>query len=207
MRIRPISQDDIPKVVETMVSSFMKDELYSYFIAENDKREKVLRLFMKFRLKFGIKNGIVKVTDDCNGVAIWISPNAKMKPTDLIFLGGITALLTCNSNERKRILSFNNYSEQIVETCVQQPYWYLSPICVSEEFQGKGYGKSLILDGLKDINLSEAPCFLETQSDKNKSIYEKFKFECVSATNVPEAYIMNYGMIYNFTHDEYNNDN
>lgn len=202
MKIRPISQDDIPKVVETMVSSFMKDELYSYFITENNKREKFLRLFMKFRLKFGIKNGIVKVTDDCNGVSIWISPNVKMKPTDLILLGGITALLKCNSKERKRILSFNNYSEQIVGVCLQQPYWYLSPICVAEEFQGKGYGKSLIMDGLKNIDLSTIPCFLETQSDKNKSIYEKFQFECISSTKVPETDIMNYCMIYNCTHNE-----
>lgn len=196
MKIRSLSKNDISKVVETMVSGFSNDDLYKYFIPDDHERKKFLKQFMKFRLKFGEKNGEAYVTDDCNGIAIWITPYHEMAPKDLIFLGGFTALLKCRPEERKRIMDFNNYSSKIMKSCIQQPYWHLSPICVSHDFQGKGYGKALLTYGLNRIEEDSKQCFLETQSLKNKIIYEKYKFKCISSTQVEGTNINHFGMIY-----------
>ena len=197
MKILEITNNDanIHLVVQTMAEAFSSDPLYHYFIEEEVTRVKFLKQFMKFRLMYGLKHGKVFVSEDYKSVAIWISPNHKMSPVGLLVCGGLKGLLSCSSTERKRIMEFNSFADKILAQNIKQPYWLLSPICVAPSCQGRGYGKELIVHGLNFIDQIQYPCVLETQSDKNKSIYEKYGFQVLCCTNHPGSGTNHYLMI------------
>lgn len=195
MVLRPIQKEDRPQVLETMCAAFQDDVLYACFFPDAERRRRFLKRFMAFRLKFGIQNGVVTVTDDCAGVAIWLRPGTVMKPADLILKGGLGALLLHgNSEERKRVISFNNWTEQIQKQVISAPFWHLSPICVLPSAQGCGLGGELMRTGLVMVSESGFPCYLETQSESNKTFYEHFGFVCEDESPVPNATLSSYAM-------------
>lgn len=109
MKIRQIEKNDAANVIISMCRAFKADPLYSYFIEDEKTRDEFLKLFMSFRLKYGIKHGKVFVSDDGKGVAIWIKPNHKMSPVNLIMCGGLKAMKSCTKSQRQRIMTFNNF--------------------------------------------------------------------------------------------------
>lgn len=141
-----------------------------------------------------MKYGTVLVTDDCQGVALFIPPKAEMKPKDLIFLGGAAAMMKCSGEDRDRIMAFNNYADQVFADSVTVPHWRISPICVSTKFQGKGYGSALLKKGLETV-VKNDPCFLETQSKDNEGYYAKFGFTTVSDSVIPGTGIPHIAMV------------
>lgn len=195
MNIREYQHNDLNKIINTMCDAFLEDGLYKYFIEDEIQRMNFLKQFMKFRLSFGLKKGKVFVSEDCEGVVILIKPNKKMSIVDLIRCGGMKAILTCDSAQRKKIMNFNSFVDAHTHKNIKQPYWHISPICVSTQKQGNGYGSALIqysLDYIKD----ECPCFLETQHPRNVSFYKKCGFQLVSDVKLPDVNIRNYAMIY-----------
>lgn len=193
--IRLITKQDVPKVVRTMADSFQQEDLYTYFLPDEGQRAAFLEKFMLFRLKFGMKYGTVLVTDDCQGVAVFLPPENKMKPKDLLLLGGASAMMSCDKEARQRIMNFNNYADEACAACIQAPHWHISPICVSPAFQGKGYGSALMAYGNEHVITPGTPCFLETQSAKNEGFYIKFGFVKQSSTTVPNSTLPHITMV------------
>ena len=111
MKIREYRPEDFDKVLRVMCDAFSKDRLYEYFIEDHAQRQNFLNLFMKFRLRFGVKKGQFFVTDDVEGVIILLRPNETMSPADLIRYGGLKAMLSCGSAQRKRIMVFNTFAD------------------------------------------------------------------------------------------------
>jgi len=58
----------------------------------------------------------------------------------------------------------------------QEPHWHIGPIGVRPELQGKGVGKSLLATFLTTVDEREGPAFLETDVDRNVTLYESFGF-------------------------------
>ena len=166
--IRAFQKSDTAQVVATMAAAFANDALYRYFIPEDAARQSFLEKFMAFRLRYGLKYGTVLVTNDGEGVAIFLRPGHQMNPADLLVCGGLRAMLPCTKEQRDRIMGFNSFADELATKVVKQPCWHLSPICVAPESQGKGAGKALMKQGLSQLRQS---CYLETQSPENVSFY------------------------------------
>lgn len=196
MDIHECGKADVDRVVLTMCQAFVRENPYCYFIPEEKTRAEFLKKFMRFRLTFGLKKGRVFVTDDCAAVAIWIKPNRSMLPLDLIFCGGAAAILGCGKEARQRIMRFNNISDEQVGKVVAQPFWHLSPICVVPQNQGKGCGTALLRHGLEIIRNSGVPCYLETQSEKNRDFYQNNGFALMASEKLEDTEMAHYGMVY-----------
>jgi ribosomal protein S18 acetylase RimI-like enzyme len=61
-----------------------------------------------------------------------------------------------------------------------EPHWHIGPIGVHPEHQGRGVGQALIHSFLQTVDGQRRPAFLETDVDRNVSLYEKFGFEVTS---------------------------
>ena len=197
MKVRLYSPEDEQKVLDTMSKAFMDDPLYKIFVQDKANRMMFLRRFMKFRLKYGLKKGIVFVTDDCRGISVWIKPGQKMSAADVITLGGLYPMLKyCSSKERKTITDFNSFADGEREKALKTPAWHLSPIAVSPEFQNKGYGRMLMEKGMEAVKNSQTPCCLETQSSENIHFYENFGFAVKSQAVYTPADLKSYVMVF-----------
>ena len=191
--IRAFQKSDTAQVVATMAAAFANDALYRYFIPEDAARQSFLEKFMAFRLRYGLKYGTVLVTNDGEGVAIFLRPGHQMNPADLLVCGGLRAMLPCTKEQRDRIMGFNSFADELATKVVKQPCWHLSPICVAPAAQGKGVGKALLAQGLSQLR---EPCYLETQSPQNVPFYESCGFREVFRTPVPGTDMNHWGMLW-----------
>ncbi len=196
MNLREFQKRDTEQVLSTLCAAFQNDGLYAYFIEDPGARARFLRAFMRFRLKYGLKAGTVWVTDGCEGVLILIKPNQVMSPKHLLLYGGLSAMLNCTSVQRDRIMRFNSFADSQCERYIQQPFWHVSPICVSPEAQGKGLGSALLRCGLDLVRASGQPCYLETQSAKNLPFYEACGFVQAGQAEVPGSGLISCSMIF-----------
>jgi ribosomal protein S18 acetylase RimI-like enzyme len=57
-----------------------------------------------------------------------------------------------------------------------EAHWHIGPIGVRPELQGKGVGKALLKTFLTTVDEQERPAFLETDVDRNVTLYEGFGF-------------------------------
>ena len=194
--VRLFQENDRDRAVSTMVRAFANDDLYLYFIPEDGARERFLEKFMAFRLRYGLKYGMVLVADEGAGVAVFLAPGHQMSPKDLLLCGGLRAMLPCTKAQRKRIMDFNGFADDIAAQTTQQPCWHLSPICVEPASQGEGIGKALVAHGLAQMQPSGQPCYLETQSEKNVEFYRACGFRTVSRSPVPGTGMEHWGMLW-----------
>lgn len=179
-----------------MADALEKDPLYGCFIPDEEKRKAFLNGFMTFRVKYGRRAGKVFVTDDCMGVAIWLRPGRKMSPLDVLLCGGFGAMKACSKEERDRLMGFNDYADKVGEEHCSGPCWHLSPICVAPESQGKGRGTALLEHGFAFMAKEDPkPCYLETQTERNRDFYAKRGFRTVVETTVPATDIPHFGMV------------
>jgi ribosomal protein S18 acetylase RimI-like enzyme len=78
---------------------------------------------------------------------------------------------------------------------VIEPHWHLFPIAVDPEFQGKGFGSILMRPMLDRITGEGLPCYIETQKEKNLSLYEHYGFEVIHTDTIPGIDIQHWGML------------
>jgi ribosomal protein S18 acetylase RimI-like enzyme len=66
----------------------------------------------------------------------------------------------------------------------RQPHWHIGPIGVHPEFQGHGVGKALLGSFLEMVDGQRSPAYLETDVDRNVSLYEKFGFTVMARQEI-----------------------
>lgn len=73
--------------------------------------------------------------------------------------------------------AWDNYAEVHHEAVMNmRPHWYVELLGVNPNFQGCGYGKRLLSIILSAADATRHPTFLETESDFNEKIYQKYGF-------------------------------
>ncbi|MEN8806976.1 MAG: GNAT family N-acetyltransferase [Desulfobacterales bacterium] len=66
-------------------------------------------------------------------------------------------------------------------------HWHLGPVGVLPSHQGKGIGTKLLSRFCKEVEACAAPAYLETDTDTNVRLYERFGFQVVAETEILEV--------------------
>ena len=69
-------------------------------------------------------------------------------------------------------------------------HWYLASLVVAPEYQGKGFASKLVKDKLTQIDHEGLACYVETEGEKNVSMYKHFGFELLEEFNIPDTPII-----------------
>ena len=81
--------------------------------------------------------------------------------------------------------ALDKYMENKHKELVPNKHWYLVVLAVDPQHQGKGYASRLLNEMLSEIDEEGLPCYLETDGEKNVSMYQHFGFEVVDEFVVP----------------------
>ncbi len=66
----------------------------------------------------------------------------------------------------------------------KEPHWHIGPIGVDPAFQGQGVGKALLGAFLEMADEDGPPAYLETDVDRNVTLYEKFGFRVIGEADI-----------------------
>lgn len=192
-----LAPQQIPAAAEMMARAFQDDPLYGHFFPDAQGRQRILPAMFKFRLNYGLLVGEVYATSpNLESVAIWIpSQNDRMTLPRLIRTGGLGMFVAAGSDARKRMQAAIKWAGAIKAEHANFPHWHLSPIATDPAEQGKGYAGALIRAMLARLDAERTPCFLETQTERNVSIYEHYGFKTVEQAVFPGTSVNHWAML------------
>lgn len=177
-KVETLTSCDISEATQVLVEAFNDDPFVKWMIpssTENQQR----RITCIFRAAvtaacYLSRSSQVAYTPEGKivGVALW-DPPKKHKPSYFMnILEKISQRLVLKSHYKRVHHGFI----QLEEFFPKEPFWYLSYLGTSKQARGGGYGKALLLEGLKRADSGGYSCYLESSKAANIPFYERFGF-------------------------------
>lgn len=182
-RIVTPADEDIPWLIDTMLSGFVNDPLYVWLYPDLDQRRASMRATFDLMLLRGLEHGVVCCTEDRQAVAIWTPP-----ATDLLTEGDLQHWLQRLGEEAPQRVA--NAAEAMGSSAAHAPpvpHWVLHSVVVHADRQGHGLGSALLRSTLGDLDASEIPAYLESSNIRNVSAYEHLGFRVIGEVAVPDG--------------------
>ena len=92
-------------------------------------------------------------------------------------------------------MNLGHFTSELRQKNINVPYWYLSPVGVDPQHQGKGFCSQLLRPMLARCDKENVSSVLETQSKKNIELYKRYGYEIITETTIPESDIAHILMI------------
>ena len=193
-----LKNSDLQRGTDVLVRAFREDTLTHYFIPPCDNWNSLAAKYFAFRLRFGIIYGEVYASSsEIEGLAAWFTPGkSDMTNFRMIRAGGMSLSRDMGKDIIARMNMIGEYTSRMRKQHVLEPHWHLFPIAVDPEFQGKGHASTLMKPMLARIADEGLSCYLETQNEKNVSLYEHFGFEVIHTDVIPGIDMEHWGMLY-----------
>ncbi|MFW9785526.1 MAG: GNAT family N-acetyltransferase [Candidatus Heimdallarchaeota archaeon] len=168
-----LKKEDIIKAANVLVDAYSEDPVMRLVFKEDKQRYIQFKVMLKFCMKYG---DVYAPSDRIEGVMLILPyENADMTVPRIILSGGFFLSM--------KLMKFRKMFEkniEIIESVKKNldigPYIYLFVIGVKQEFQGKGFGGKMLGALMEKADIEKKPMYLETQLEKNVSLYEKYGF-------------------------------
>ncbi len=177
---------DIPQAVEVLFNAFQDDPVFNaIFEGANPNQRKA---FYETPLRYCMKYGEVWAPSmEFEGIAGWArGEHAEMSLWRMLVSGAIWSGMKMGQEYSQMMAKvFKPVEEDRKKHMGDHPFLYLFIIGVASEHQGQGFGR-VLLDGL--IGIAEdglLPVYLETETEANVRLYEKFGFEVIDKVDLP----------------------
>jgi len=184
-----LTPDDVKQACMVTGNAFQDDPIMVFTYPDEKERKEKAQYGFYALYKYGIKHGLTYATSkNLEGVTIWLPPNKIYHSTwTMMRYGGFYTMRKSGLKAGKRALPLFKYEEERHKELVPYDHWYFQNIAVKPEEQGKGYGGLLISTMLKTIESDGLPIYVDTNTEKNVSIYQKYGFEILEHVIIPET--------------------
>ncbi len=192
-----LSKEQIGPASEMLVDAFFNDAKLTHVLPDDTTRREQGRHIFAFHLRYGLNYGRVYATSPTlEGVAVWLpSDRSEVTFWRAMRSGGMALQKGLSKDAMKRLLAFAEEVDVYHKKHVPGPHCYLFFIGVDPRFQGRGYGGTLIRPMLDRMDGRGMACYLNTQNERNISLYEHFGFSVVEQISLPGSGILHTGMI------------
>ncbi len=193
----PLTEPLLEKAVEVYTRAFWSDPLTMYFFTSEEQRRRLLPLFAEYRLRYGMRYAHVFTTsEDVEGIAVWThSDSDKGSLLRSFRTGGLRLIRACGLSLTKKMLRVQEFTEENRARYAELPYMHLSSFAVDPEHQGKGVASRLVRPVLAHLDANSIYGYLETQSERNVSIYRHYGFEVLAEVTLLDTDIPHWDMI------------
>ena len=177
--------------------AFAEYEMLRYYFPDETQRHAVADTFGFIALSICLKYGEVYATsEEMEGVAAWLPPGkAPFGGWQMIRSVPVSVLFRFARQGASRMWAYGRYVDKLHRKLVPYPHWYLQIIGVDPAYQGQGLSSRLLRPVLERIDREQMPCFLETNTEKNVAIYQRFGFEVVSEDKIPGTEVTSFAML------------
>ena len=180
--LHKMQKSDLKNAVDVLTDAFSKESMWKEVFADEEKNRILTEVMVRFCLKYG---SVFATSENFEGVMA-IAPHDKEMTTWTIIRSGAFFLSMKIANEAKKMEVLTSAVEEAKKSLKLGSYIHLLMMGVSQEFQGKGFGGKLLRALIEKSKIERKPIYLETQNEKNVSLYEKFGFHVVNKINLPD---------------------
>ncbi|MBN1328515.1 MAG: GNAT family N-acetyltransferase [Candidatus Heimdallarchaeota archaeon] len=187
---------DIKKAANVLARAFDDDKMLKFVIPDDETRKKAIVSYFTSRIKIGMLYGKVYATSPAlEGLAIWFfSDDYKITTWRIIRTGGLKVVRITGKEALNRLQTVTKFTSTLRKNYAPEKYWYLAPIAIDPNHQGKGYASKLIRPMLSYVDSEQLPIVLDTQSEINVSIYKHYGFEMLAESILTGTSIPHYLM-------------
>jgi len=177
------------KPVSLMLSRAFKDDLKDVFPDPEERRVKTPYVNEFFLLRNYSNSRAFITSPQLEGIAFWMhSDKRKKRPFwRILTSGAIWPAIIIGIKALRKMQAFDQYVERKHKELAPNKHWYLAVLAVDPQHQGKGYASKLLNEMLPYIDEEDLHCYLETEGEKNVSMYQHFGFEVVDEFVVPRT--------------------
>jgi ribosomal protein S18 acetylase RimI-like enzyme len=177
-----IQKKDLKNAVNVLTNAFSKDSMWKEVFDDEDKNRVLTEVMVRFCLKYG---NVLSTSANLEGIMA-IAPHDKEMTTLRVILSGSFFLSMKISKEAKKMEILSNAIEEAKKSLNLGPYIHLLMMGVSQEFQGKGFGRKLLRALIEKAQTEKKSIYLETQKEENVKFYEKYGFSVKKKIILPE---------------------
>lgn len=180
------TEEDIRRLLDTMVSGFSHDPLYEWLYPDERRRASQLRPGFELMLRRGLERGVVHHTPGCDAVSIWSRPLGPILDD-----ADMQAWL-----DQLRLDAGSRFDAAIggMAACAEhepdEPHWTLHSIVVAADRQGLGLGTSLLRRALGAVDEGGLPAYLESSNARNVPAYERVGFTVIGEVPLRDGPVM-----------------
>ena len=176
---------------EVAGDAFQDDPIMVFAYPDEKERKEKSKYGFYMLYNYGIKYGLAYATSkNLEGITIWLPPG-KVYPSTWAMMryGGFYTMrkVGLKMKAMKRTITVFKFEEERHREHAPFDHWYFQNIAVKPEEQGKGYGGLLIRSLLKKVESDGLPIYVETNTEKSVSIYQKYGFEILEHGIIPET--------------------
>jgi len=182
---------------EVLYLAFEDYPLHVVFIPDESERKKKSRYFLDFFIRYGIAYGEVYATSPkLEAVAMWLpSEKADFTMWRMIQCGLLSYIFRIGIKTISRMMSVGDEVTSIHKRYVPFRHLYGWYIGVNPEFQGKGYGRILIEAMLARADSEQLPCYGETHTEENVTLWGRYGFKVICETVIPGTEVKHWAML------------
>jgi len=183
-----IHKRDIPKASAVLADAFQHDPLWNTFFEGASHRDRKFYAFSETPIRFCYTFGEVYATSQhLEGIAAWVPGHLSyMTMWRMIRSGAIVSGIKIGAKAGKNMATiFGPLDTDRKEHMRGRSFLYLFIIGVATEFQGQGFGGTLLRALLERSETSGLPIYLETETAHNVALYETFGFSTVKHITLP----------------------
>ena len=150
----------------------------THLIPSDVMRQQNLPHLFEFAIRYAILYGeAYAISEHIEGVAAWLPGDSVRGSLWGAMRAGVVRLI-CQADPEilKRFRTVEAAVQEAHFRLAPFPHWYLALIAVEPELQREGLGSALLRPMLARLDQQQMPCYLETQNQRNASMYEGYGF-------------------------------
>ena len=181
-----LQKRDVRPAAAVLADAFGQDPIWKVVLSDATPTQKVSAF--ETPLRYCLMYGRVYATsDNLEGVAAWLpGDSTTFTPLRLVWSGAMPAAFRLGWKTAKKMEPiFGPLEAYRTETMRGRPFVYLQIIGVATSMQGRGFGGTLLRALIGDCERSGKSLYLETETEDNVRIYERFGFAVVRQIALP----------------------
>jgi len=183
-----LQKDQVKPASEMLARAFDDDEFFRRLVPDPEKRQAKAAHLFALTLKLGIRYGEAYTTSpNLEGITVWMPPQSvNITLWRAIRCGVIPLVFRVGPRLLKKMNSADAHAERVRKRLAPKRYWYLALLGVDPDHQGEGHASTLMKPMLERIDGEGLPVYLETEGEKNVSMYQHLGFKAIEHIHVNE---------------------
>jgi ribosomal protein S18 acetylase RimI-like enzyme len=192
-----LQKSQIKPAAEMLARAFQDDPSFIYIFPDVSQRKNKLPYLWQCNVRYGVLYGqAYAISPNLEGVAVWLPyEKADMSLWGMIRTSPLPMLPKIGWGPCRRGWLFNKYANAVHKRHAPSRHWFLQSLGVDPVFQGKGHASTLLRAMFAIIDKEDLPCYLDTQTEKNVSMYQHYGFKVVEEFKIPGTEFRNWAML------------